>query len=476
MTSPASAAAAPRVTVIGDSVQASFEFAPAASSRLGEDLDLRVDARVCRRLVAPSCSYRGDTPETALALARRLGPALGDVVVVNVGYNDELGGYGIDALLGTLRRAGVRAVVWVTLRESRGSFPPINAAIRAAARRSPLVRVADWNALSAGRPWFAADGLHLNATGALALAGLIREGVIAGLASIGVPVGGEPLTRSASEVRVGLPATRIAGEGRTLWIAGGDRLAAVDERTGRRLAPPAPLPEGDDLTSDGRQAWLRVGAESEIARPSVGAPALRGRVLGRFGGAPLLARAGSWLWIAAGASLEGVEPRSGRRQTVAGPPGPVRGLAASRRALWMLVSSPEAGARPGLELRDPRTGAVIRSVRLPGTAAPRAIAATERTAWVVTADGRLLEVTRGGGVRSVLARVRAVVADAREELWALRSDRRTVVQLDPASGRVRARARSRLRLSEAASRMALTRDHLWIAAAHPSTLVRVPRA
>ena len=42
---PASAAAKPRVTVIGDSIQASFEYAPAAVRRLGKGYDLRVDQR-----------------------------------------------------------------------------------------------------------------------------------------------------------------------------------------------------------------------------------------------------------------------------------------------------------------------------------------------------------------------------------------------------------------------------------------------
>ena len=42
--SPATAAEKPRVTVIGDSVQASFSYVPKAVSRLGKGLDLKVDA------------------------------------------------------------------------------------------------------------------------------------------------------------------------------------------------------------------------------------------------------------------------------------------------------------------------------------------------------------------------------------------------------------------------------------------------
>jgi len=55
----AGAPAKPRVTLIGDSITASFASVPAATRALGAGLDLRVDARVCRRLVAPSCTHRG---------------------------------------------------------------------------------------------------------------------------------------------------------------------------------------------------------------------------------------------------------------------------------------------------------------------------------------------------------------------------------------------------------------------------------
>lgn len=78
------------MTVIGDSVQASFGFVPEARRVLGAGVDLRLEAAVCRRLVAPSCpGVGGRAPETALQLVRARGAALGPVVVVNVGYNDD---------------------------------------------------------------------------------------------------------------------------------------------------------------------------------------------------------------------------------------------------------------------------------------------------------------------------------------------------------------------------------------------------
>ena len=49
-----------------------------------------------------------------------------------------------------------------------------NAAIRQASKRWPQLVVADWNAHSAGKPWFGSDGLHLTSTGATALATFLR--------------------------------------------------------------------------------------------------------------------------------------------------------------------------------------------------------------------------------------------------------------------------------------------------------------
>ena len=57
-----------RVTVIGDSVMASFDYVPAARRYLGRGFDIRSDAVVCRRLVAASCAFQGATPTTALEL------------------------------------------------------------------------------------------------------------------------------------------------------------------------------------------------------------------------------------------------------------------------------------------------------------------------------------------------------------------------------------------------------------------------
>ena len=176
--SPATAAEKPRVTVIGDSVQASFSYVPKAVSRLGKGFDLKLDALVCRRLITSSCTYNGVTPKTALQVIQSKGTALGSVVVLNVGYNEGSGTYDVNAVMRALRKAKVKGVVWVTLREQRSVYTAINARIRQAAGRWKGFAVADWNAASSRKPWFGSDGLHLNSAGAFALAGLIRQKVL----------------------------------------------------------------------------------------------------------------------------------------------------------------------------------------------------------------------------------------------------------------------------------------------------------
>ena len=177
----ASQAAKPRVTVIGDSIAASFNYVPDATRYLGKGLDLRSDAVVCRRLVAASCPFQGSTPPTALDVIGARGRSLGSVVVINVGYNDWSAVYDVDRVMRALRATGVERVVWVTLREASSNaslYAQSNRRIRAADLRWKNLVVADWNAYSRGRPWFREDGLHLTVSGAMGLARLLRPLVL----------------------------------------------------------------------------------------------------------------------------------------------------------------------------------------------------------------------------------------------------------------------------------------------------------
>ena len=161
-------------TFVGDSVPASIDYVPAAQKVIEKGLEIKLDLKVCRRLVAPSCTYQGVTPPTALSTVKSYGSDLGDVLIVDVGYNDYSGTYRDDmqAIIKQADQQGVKGIVWVTMRQARSSYDWTNHVIHSEAKRYPNVVVADWNALSAGKPWFGPDGLHLTDSGATNLARL----------------------------------------------------------------------------------------------------------------------------------------------------------------------------------------------------------------------------------------------------------------------------------------------------------------
>ena len=169
-----------RVTLVGDSVAAAISYVPTAQAELARGLRLRLDLKVCRRLVQVSCPYHGSIASTALDAVRRYGRKLGAVLVVAVGYNESARGYGdgVDRVMRAARAQGAEGVVWVTLRETSEVYRRTNAEIRAAANRWPELVVADWDAYSSGKPWFRKDGPHLTTAGATALATFLRPYVL----------------------------------------------------------------------------------------------------------------------------------------------------------------------------------------------------------------------------------------------------------------------------------------------------------
>jgi hypothetical protein len=171
-----------RVTVLGDSVADSLQYVPSAERFLQRGFDVRFDLKVCRRVASPGCVFQGAAPPSALVAARREGRALGNVLVVDVGYNDDprLYATGMDALVQAAQADGVKRIVWLTLRAARPVYGLTNTVIRDEAGKFPqLVTVADWNSWSAGKPWFGSDDLHLSGTGATALAQFLRPYLLA---------------------------------------------------------------------------------------------------------------------------------------------------------------------------------------------------------------------------------------------------------------------------------------------------------
>ena len=166
-------ASPPRVTLIGDSVPEVLAQNPAPEQMLAQGFDLQLQTEACRKLVDPGC-YSSDPP-SALDVVQRLGPGLGPIVVVDVGYNDIAATYaaGLDEVMNALVTAGVQHVIWVTLTETQEAWSEIDQAIRAAPARWPQLTVADWAPVAAGQPWFN-DIAHLNYDGAVALATFLR--------------------------------------------------------------------------------------------------------------------------------------------------------------------------------------------------------------------------------------------------------------------------------------------------------------
>ena len=251
--SGAATSAAPRVTIVADSVGGVLFWQRDARDELARGIDLRIDIRTCRRLVMEGCVYDGERPPSALEAIRALGPAVGPLVVVDVGYNDSPAGYGaaLDRVMRALLDTGVERVVWVTLRERRPSWAEINDAIRAGARRWPQISVGEWDRESVGHDEWFADGIHMNWTAAR-----LRP----------LPAGARP-RRLHRRVRPGRRGARrqdgqLAEGARGRQVcrpARGDRRHAALPVVGRRAPPAAPPPPGrGDLGATAHERHVRA--------------------------------------------------------------------------------------------------------------------------------------------------------------------------------------------------------------------------
>jgi hypothetical protein len=170
--------ARPTVTFIGDSVADEIAYLSSARNLLGRGVDLRLQLAACRRLAEPSCTVAGYRPTTALQLVNASRASLGDVVIVAVGYNDYQPTFATDAgqVLAALKKAGVRKVLWLTLRATHHPYLAMNDALHVLAASTPQLEIVDWNRYSRSHPaWFKEDGLHLTHAGAYAMARLLHR-------------------------------------------------------------------------------------------------------------------------------------------------------------------------------------------------------------------------------------------------------------------------------------------------------------
>jgi hypothetical protein len=159
------------VTIFGDSVAAALDWDPTAAKVLARGNRLTLDLAPCRRLTKPGCI--SPPPPSVLKDIRKLGRRIGPTVVVLVGYNDDPHVYaaGISEVLRAMHRRGVKHVIWLTLRAVYQQYTLINQVISGASARFPWMTVLNWNGYSRPhRSWFASDGIHFSAEGAVQFA------------------------------------------------------------------------------------------------------------------------------------------------------------------------------------------------------------------------------------------------------------------------------------------------------------------
>ncbi len=159
------------VTIFGDSVAAALNWDSTAKNVLASGNRLTLELAPCGRLWTIGCF--SPPPPSMLQEVRTLGRRIGPNAIVLIGYNDDPHVYaqGIDKVLAAMRNHGVKHVLWLTLRAVYQQYRATNEVIYGASERFPIMTVLDWNDYSRGHPsWFASDGLHFSAEGAVQFA------------------------------------------------------------------------------------------------------------------------------------------------------------------------------------------------------------------------------------------------------------------------------------------------------------------
>jgi hypothetical protein len=175
----------PQVTVIGDSVLTGVIWNAQPLAILQGGLRMRLDIGICRRLTGLSCPFEGGNVSTLLDVVHTLGPQLGKVVLVEVGYNDDHDTFAqnVEVSINALLQAGVTRILWANLHGFSQQWLDMNAVLDAAARRHPELTIIDWNGYANNTwSWFQGDSIHLVYTGAVAMATLFRSAIDEALA------------------------------------------------------------------------------------------------------------------------------------------------------------------------------------------------------------------------------------------------------------------------------------------------------
>jgi hypothetical protein len=168
----------PQVTVIGDSVLTAVLWNAGPLAILERGLEMQLDIGICRRLTGISCPFEGQSVPTLADVVAKLGPDLGKVALVEVGYNDDHDTFAVsvEESITALLRAGVKRILWANLHGFGQQWIDMNAALDAAARRHPELTIIDWNSYAGDHwSWFQGDSIHLTYDGAVAMATLFHK-------------------------------------------------------------------------------------------------------------------------------------------------------------------------------------------------------------------------------------------------------------------------------------------------------------
>jgi hypothetical protein len=177
----AAASAAPRVTVISDSVLTSVTWHDDNMAILDDGFDMDVHVAICRRLAVPGCVSDGEAPPSLFDVLAGL-PDVAPTVVVEMGYNDDPARFQADVeeTIARLTARGAARIVWPTLSVMpsafQSEFQAKNDILVQELAREPRLTLVDWGAYSLGRwPWFQTDNLHLTTGGGSGIATLLHQ-------------------------------------------------------------------------------------------------------------------------------------------------------------------------------------------------------------------------------------------------------------------------------------------------------------
>ena len=235
----------PHVTVFGDSIAEAIVEYDAAKAILTDGLDVDFEVAPCRRLVQDSCPFNGVRPPTVMQVVKTLGSKIGPTVIVTLGYNEfeDQFARNIETSLNAFEDAGVKQVLWLTMRAARHPYVNMNDSLVAAAAKHPGLIVVDWNLYSRNHPdWFQNDGIHLLGDGSKGMATLLHTT----LQQLGIGAKPKPV-KKARPIRIATARLPDAKRGKPYAA----KLAAKGGRAPYFWSLPRRLPTGLHLRSTG---------------------------------------------------------------------------------------------------------------------------------------------------------------------------------------------------------------------------------